>query len=264
MNKKAGMSTESVKISIKRPNVKLLESAGVPAKSQKKFALIFEHVIKDVTKQVATQMHAHYRKLHESKLARRDAILAKQMDTYLSYVVEEWMKNNRVGIRSQLRSQLAEEFLGGFQKLMREHYIDVPASKVNVVNELSKQVTLLKKSLSEQTAQKLKLRRIAESANKGRIVAQFTKNGKLSESQSAKLQKLAENTQYVSAADFREKLQMLAESYFGAPAKKNLKVLPEVTLTEDVVVTGKKKTSTDPDVAAVASMLKRQADAAKW
>ena len=254
--KKGEKVDESVHIRIRRPNVKLLEAAGLPAKAQKKVSLIFESVIKDVTKQVANQIASHYKKLHESKLAQRDVVLAKQMDSYLNYVVEEWVKTNRVPIRTALKSQLAEEFLSGFQKLMKEHYIEVPESKVNVVNVLSKQVSQLKKSLNEQTANKMKYRRIAEAANKGRIVAEFTKNTKLSEGQSAKLSKLAEDVPYTTAKDFREKVGMLAESYFGG-GKKALKVLPEEkVLTEETTV----KTSSDPDVQMIAAMLKRQAD----
>lgn len=266
---------EAVTIHIKRPNVKLLEAAGIPAKSQKKVALIFETVVKDVTKQVATQMHRHYRKLHEEKLARRDAILTKQMDAYLSYVVEDWVKNNRIGIRTALKSQLAEEFLAGFQKLMKEHYIEVPESKVDVVKELSNQVTRLKRSLTEQTAQKLKLRGIAEAANKARIVSDFGKKAKLSESQSAKLDKLTESVQYTNAKDFREKLGMLAESYFGIK-----KPVTKVQGTEDVssgrkgvrlteekiedVKPGTRKTSGDPDIDLIAATLAHQKKLAEW
>jgi len=254
---------ESVHIRIRRPNVKLLEAAGLPAKAQKKVALIFESVIKDVTKQVANQIAAHYKKLHESKLAKRDVVLAKQMDAYLNYVVEEWVKTNRVPIRTALKSQLAEEFLSGFQKLMKEHYIEVPESKVNVVNVLTKQVAALKKSLNEQTANKMKYRRIAEAANKGRIVSDFTKTAKLSEGQSAKLAKLTEDVPYTNAKDFREKVGMLAESYFGGGEKKKaLKVLPEekIQLQEEKG----RKPAADPDVEVIAQTLKRQAQSQKW
>jgi hypothetical protein len=272
--KKSEKVDEAVHIHIKRPNVKLMEAAGIPAKAQKKVALIFETVIKDVTVQVSKQVAAHYKKLHESKLAKRDAVLAKQMDAYLNYVVEEWVKTNRVPVRTALKSQLAEEFLGAFQKLMKEHYIDVPEGKVDVVKTLSKQVAVLKKSLTEQVSQKLKLRQIAEAANKARIVAQFCKNGKLSEAQSAKLEKLAEGTQYTNSADFREKVGMLAESYFGSGKKPVAKVsgtegiadksLNGKRLTEETIQEDGKKGTGDPDVQLIADTLKRQSAAAKW
>jgi hypothetical protein len=266
--KKGEKVDEALKIRITRPNVKLMEAAGIPAAAQKKVALIFETVVKDVTMQVSKQVAAHYKKLHESKLAKRDAVLAKQMDAYLNYVVEEWVKTNRVPIRTALKSQLAEEFLSGFQKLMKEHYIDVPESKVNVVKELSKQVAVLKKSLNEQVDAKLKLRKIAEAANKGRHVAEFTKNAKLSEAQAAKLGKLAEGVAYTNASEFREKLGMLAESYFGNGKKPVTKVAGteggKRLVEEKIAVEKGSKTSGDPDVDMIAATLKRQADASKY
>jgi hypothetical protein len=248
LDKKGGMKAEALKIRIKLPNTNLFESAGVPKKAQARVGVVFESVIKDVTKQISTQVSAHYRKLHEQKLARRDAILAKQMDSYLNYVVEEWVTTNKVAIRTSLRSQLAEEFLGGLQRLFTEHYIDVPESKVDVVKTLTKQVSALKTSLNEQVAQKLKLRSLAEAANKARIVAQFARSQRLSEAQIVKLEKLAESTAYTTAKEFREKLTMLSESYFPKP-QKNLRHLEEENLgTEETVKTT--KSHADPAVAA--------------
>ena len=250
---------ESVKVRIKLPNTKLFESAGVAPKTQKKIAVVFEQAIRETTKQVASQVHAHYKRLHEQRLAKRDAAMAKQMDNYLSYVTEEWMKANRPVIRKSLRTQLAEEFLDGLQKLFKEHYIDVPDSKVDVLGKLTEQNAKLKASLNEQHAQKLKLRRLAEAANKARIVAEFARG--MSDVSTAKLHKLAEDTQYTSAKDFREKLSMLRESYFPKPAP-NVKTLPEENIQDEP---SKSKTKgIDPDVNAVADMLTRSAASAKW
>jgi hypothetical protein len=92
-------------------------------------------------------------------------------------------------------------------------------------------------------------------------VAEFVKGAKLSEAQVAKLNKLAEDVPYTTAKEFREKLSMLAESYFAGGEKKKLKTLPEekIQLQEE-----KKRVSSDPDVALIAATLKRQADSQKW
>lgn len=251
---------ESVKIRIKLPSAKLFESVNMSAKTQKKVAVVFEQAIRHTTKQVAAQLHAHYKKLHESRLRKRDAVMAKQMDNYLSYVTEEWMKANRPIIRTSLRAQLAEEFLNGLQRLFREHYIDVPASRVNVVEKLAAQNAKLKASLNEQHAQKLKLRRLAERANKGRIVAEFARG--MSTVSAAKLHKLAEDSQYTSAKDFREKLSMLKESYFPKSAP-NVKTLPEENIQDETPAKSKQK-GVDPDVAAFADVISRQSASAKW
>lgn len=251
---------EAVKVRIKLPNAKLFESAGLAPKTQRKVAVVFEQVVRDTTKQVAAQVHAHYKKLHEQRLRERDTVMAKQMDNYLSYVVEEWMKANRPVIRKSLRTQLAEEFLSGLQRLFKEHYIDVPDSKVDVVAKLTEQNAKLKASLNEQHAQKLKLRRLAESANKARIVAEFARG--MSEVSAAKLHKLAEDTQYTTAKDFREKLTMLKESYFPKGGPKVTK-LPEEEV-QDVTPKSSPAKGIDPDVNAIAEVLASQAKTAKW
>ena len=251
---------ESLKIRIKLPQAKLFESANMSAKTQKKVGVVFEQAVRETTKQIASQVHAHYKKLHEQKLAQRDAVMAKQMDSYLTYVVEEWSKANRVQLRQSLRAQLAEEFMSALKQVFVEHYIDVPESKVDVVAKLTEDVRKLRRSLNEQHASKLKLRKLAEAANKARIVAESSRG--MSEASAAKLQKLAEDTQYTTAKDFREKVALLKESYFPKGA-------PKLTqkLEEDVQEPAKQESKTvaaDPDVNAIAQTLSRQATQSKW
>jgi hypothetical protein len=255
---------EAVKIRIKLPDAKLFESANMSAKTQKKVGVVFEAAIRETTKQVAAQLHRHYKRLFESRSAKREAVLAKQMDSYLSYVVEEWNKANQVQIRQSLRAQLAEEFLSGLQRLFKEHYIAVPESKVNVVEKLTEEVQGLRRELNRVHGDKLKLRRLAEAANKARIVAEFGKG--LSEAQGAKLQKLAESTPYTSAKDFREKVTLLKESYFASnPSAKAPKMtrLPEDDVQEQVVPKSLRQ-SNDPMIDTIAQALTQQAKASKW
>jgi predicted DNA-binding protein len=210
------LKTESTKprLQIKMPSATtaaLFESAGVPAKAQKKMALIFEAAIKDVTKQVSDQLNAHHMKLHEARTsAYRDA-LTKQVGSYLDYVVEEWVATNKVAIRQSLRSQVAESFMDGLKSLFNEHNVEVPQSKVDVLEQLSSEVKGLKAALNEQQTKMLRLHKLAESANKARIVSDFALSARLSEEQTNKLKKLAESVTYTSAKEFREKVSMLKE-----------------------------------------------------
>lgn len=251
---------ESLKIRVKIPAVTLSESV-IPAKKQKAVRALFEQHVRAVTKQIAKQVSSHYKKLHESKIAKRDAAMAKQMDAYLSYVVEEWVKANRVSIRQSLRTQLAEEFLTGLQRLFKEHYIDVPESKVDVVRKLTEQNEKLKSKLTEQHASKMKLKKLAEAANKARIVAEF--GATMSEAERAKLSKLAESTSYKNSKDFRAKLAVLKENYFPKTEKRT-KDLPAENV--QVIKEETKKTadaSVDPDIAAINEALRRSAGT-KW
>lgn len=257
--------SESVKVHIKLPNLNtaaLFEEAGVPAASQKRMAVLFESAVKDVSKQVSKQVSSHYAKLNEQNIANYKRVMGKQVDAYLNYVIEEWISGNKVAVRQTLRTQMAESLMDGLKALFLEHHVDIPQSKVDVVKKLTEDVAKLKKSLNEQTEQKMKLRRLAEAANKARIVAQFVRGANLSEQQIVKLEKFAEDVNYTTAAEFREKLTMLRESYFPA-GKKELVHLPE----EAIVVTEEKKakaTNADPLIAATLAASKQMNDADKW
>jgi pyridoxine 5'-phosphate synthase PdxJ len=159
-------------------------------------------------------------------------------------------------VRSSLRTELSENFLNGLQKLFTEHYIDVPESKTDVVKSLTRHVETLKRQVNEQYAEKLKLHRLAETANKKRIVATFARD--MSESQAGKLEKLAEDTQYVNANDFREKLSMLKESYFKKQPSRATR-LPEENVQE-VTEQGAVKGEAD----MVADAITRQAKSSDW
>ncbi len=258
--------TESVKLKVSLPKSNLFESVGLSAKAQKSVGVLFESAIKDVTKQVSGQLHKHYKAVMESKVTAIKADMTAKTDQYLNYVVEEWMKTNKVSVRKSLRTQLAEDFLDGLHKLFKEHYISIPDSKVDVVEQLTKQVTKLKTALNEEHSKKVALRELAVSANKARIVSDTVRTLKLSEAQVAKFVKLAEGVTYTSAKDFRSKLGMLQESFFSndGKGKKTLteQHLPEAAvLAEETATTH--KTSGDPDIDAIAATISRQAKTQK-
>ena len=247
---------EALKISIKMPEASLFESAGFNVKQQKKVASIFESAIKSTTRQVGKQIHEHYSKVHKKRLAEHRQLIENRLNTYLDVVVEEWVETNRPAVRSSLRTELSENFLNGLQKLFTEHYIDVPESKTDVVKSLTQHVETLKRQVNEQYTEKLKLHRLAETANKKRIVATFARD--MSESQAGKLEKLAEDTQYVNANDFREKLSMLKESYFEKQPSRATR-LPEENVQE-VSERGVAKGEAD----MVADAITRQAKSSDW
>ena len=243
--------SESVRIKIRMPKTNIFESAGFNAKQQKQVAALFESAIKDTARDISVKLNEAYKARTARKIAESEQKLTDRLNTYLSVVTEQWMDDNRVSVRQNLRTELSENFLKGLQSLFKEHYIDVPDSKVDVVETLTQEVEALKSKLNESASSNLKLRRLAEAANKKRIVAEFARN--MSETQAVKLAKLAENTEYVDAKDFREKLSMLKESYFGGKGESQVQRLPE----EDVQVV-KEQTGVKSEADAVADVISRQ------
>lgn len=72
--------------------------------------------------------------------------LVGKVDSYLNYVVESWMEENKLAIHSGLRTEIAEGFMDKMKDLFVESYIDVPESKVDLVDELASQVDELEEN----------------------------------------------------------------------------------------------------------------------
>ena len=66
--------------------------------------------------------------------------LSTKIDEYLNYIAENWMSENEVAIESTLRNELMEEFIDGLKNLFASHYVNVPESKIDVVEALADKV----------------------------------------------------------------------------------------------------------------------------
>jgi hypothetical protein len=132
-------------------------------------------------------------------------------------MVEEWMKENELAVEKGLRAEIVEDFIGGLRNLFVEHYIDIPADKVDVVEQLTTKVEELEDSLNEQINKGVELTKALNEQKK--IEAIYTACEGLSQTQVEKLKSLAENVEFTTEEEFVAKLDVLKESYFKAEVK---------------------------------------------
>lgn len=139
--------------------------------------------------------------------------IVTNVDKYLSYVAEEWVKENKVAIRSTLKSEIAEDFIQGLKSLFEENYIDLPDVKVDVVATLEGEIAALKEELSNKIEDIIELNEQLSVYDVSSVLDEMTHG--LTYNQAEKLKVLAENISYESADEFRSKVGILRESYFG-------------------------------------------------
>ena len=181
-----------------------------------KAATVFESAVNSKVKEIAEQMEADVQTNYEQDIAKAKEELTEKVDSYLSYVVEEWMKENEIALERGIKGEIAEDFISGLKKLFAEHYIDVPDEKYNVLEEQASKIEDLEKKLNEQIEKNVALnRRLAESS--ADVVFGEVTEG-LAASQKEKLATLVENVEFESETDYREKLVTLKESYFPSNA----------------------------------------------
>jgi hypothetical protein len=181
-------------------------------------AAVVARVNSEVTKAVE--------KLTESNTAELEAAkvkLSEEVDAYMTYVVETWMKENQVGVDAGLRTEVAESFIAGLKDLFVENYIEVPEDQVNVVESLSTDLEASKSRLNEEIEKSIALsdkivqlekQAVLESASKGLVATD-----------AERLVKLVEGVEFDSKEMFADKVTVIKEAHFKTASKKSAETL---------------------------------------
>tara|TARA_B100001113_G_scaffold237383_1_gene195162 strand:+ start:2372 stop:3544 length:1173 start_codon:yes stop_codon:yes gene_type:complete len=177
-----------------------------------KAATIFETAIKSKVKEIAEEMEAESKKRFEEETSQAKAELVEKVDSYLSYVVEEWMKENELALERGIKGEIAEDFISGLKKLFEDHYINVPDEKYNVLEDQASKIDELQKKLDESIEKNVELSKQSNKYKAEEIKNDAAKD--LTETAKEKFNKLAEEVDYSTEADYRQKITTIKESYF--------------------------------------------------
>jgi len=178
-----------------------------------KAATVFETAIKSKVKEIAEDMQADFDKKFVEETSKSKDELVEKVDSYLAYVVEEWMKENELALERGIKGEIAEDFISGLKKLFEDHYIDVPDEKYNVLEDQSSKIDELNNKLNESIAKNVELTKENGNFKKDQIVDEASEN--LTDTQKEKFNKLAEEIDYKNEEDFKTKVATVKESYFG-------------------------------------------------
>ena len=195
-------------------DVKALVSsdADLSEEFKDKAATIFEAAVKTRIKEQTKILEAQFDKKLASETETVKEAMVEKVDSYLNYVVEEWMKENELAVERGIRTEIAEDFITGLKGLFKEHYIDVPEEKYNVLDDLTDQVKDLEGKLNEQIEKNVNLSKDVSESNREKLIAQVSED--LADTEKEKFSSMAENVEYDSAEKFQEKLETIKESYF--------------------------------------------------
>ena len=178
-----------------------------------KAATVFESAVNSKVKEIAEAMEADVQTNYEQDIAKAKEELTEKVDSYLSYVVEEWMKENEIALERGIKGEIAEDFISGLKKLFAEHYIDVPDEKYNVLEDQASKIEELEKKLNEQIEKNVELNKDNAEKSRKEIMAEVA--GDLADTAKEKFAKLAEEIEWSDAESFKKKCETIKESYFG-------------------------------------------------
>lgn len=206
-----------------------------------KATTIFEAAVHARAEEVIAETEAALTEQFEEAVEQIKEDLASKVDDYLNYMVEEWVKENEIAIESGLKSEIVEDFIDGLKNLFTEHYIDIPADKVDVVEELTAKVEELESSLNEQINASVELSKIINEHKKNEAIHAVCEG--LTQTQVEKMKSLAEGVDFTTEEEFADKLNTLKESYFKA----DVKVADNSALDDEVQIEEEKQTTKSAD-----------------
>jgi len=183
-----------------------------------------------VIARVNNEMEKVTSKLEEqtaTQLVEFKEALVEKVDGYLNYVVEQYMEENKLAVESGLRTEIAEDFIQGMKTLFKEHFIEVPEEKYDVLEEMQTKSEDLQSKLDESITQSIELAKELNALKAASILDEQTKD--LAATEAEKLKKLVEGVDFDSEDLYREKVSVIKENYFPKAPKQS----PEKMLVEE-------------------------------
>ncbi|UNH61294.1 prohead core protein [Synechococcus phage S-SZBM1] len=218
---------ETIALDLSADVAALTEGEDLSEEFKQKAATIFEAAVVTRLNEELERIHEEYAKVLEEEIETVKSELAEQVDEYLSYAVNKWVKDNELALEHGIKTEMAESVMAGLKQVFVENFIDLPDEKVDLVDEMIGQLDTMEQKLNEQIEENVELTREIGGYIKNGIVSELSEG--LSLSQREKLATLAEAVEFEDEETFREKVTTLRESYFSTK--------PEVTtVTEDVEV----------------------------
>ena len=146
--------------------------------------------------------------------------LTEVVDQYLTYVGQEWLQENKIEIESGLRTEIAENFMNGLKELFENSFMEVPEEKVDLVDDLFEEKEKLEQTLNQAIEENLQLKTNLVTQM---CIEQFVNVSKgLTDTEIEKLATLVENVDFTTIEQYRDKVQLLKDSYFGNGSQTNI------------------------------------------
>jgi hypothetical protein len=186
------------------------------------------HEVEQLTAELSEQNAVEFETLKEG--------LVEKVDSYLNYVIEQWMKDNEIAVEQGLRTEVAEDFMLGLKNLFQEHYFEVPEDRIDVLEDMSAKVDAASTKLDETIAANVALKTELDGIKRDRIVEAACKD--LTATDAEKMSKLLEGVEFDNETLFAEKVKVVKENYFPG----NTPASPEKMLEEQVQNQGEKVT----------------------
>ena len=211
----------------------LVDGEELSEEFKTKAATIFESAVKSKVRTELERIQEENDKVIEEMAEQTMTDLVEKVDDYMNYVVEQWMEDNQLAIERGLKGEIAEDFISGLKNLFEDHYIDVPDEKYDILEANLTKIEELEEKLNKQIEENIQLKKAKGELVKESMIADIADG--MTDTETEKFQSLVEDVEFSDEDSYKEKLQTIKESYFGATEVKTGEVLTEEGTTETPV-----------------------------
>jgi hypothetical protein len=190
----------------------LLSGENLSEEFQEKAKTIFEAALKTRAAQLKEAIEAQYEQALLEEVEAIKADLEERVDSYLEYVAEEWLEENRLQVETGIKVKVTESFLEGLKNLCEQHYVEMPEEKYDVLEGMVEKLDEMEEKLNEQIEKNIRLNQRLSESVADKILDEVSEG--LAVTQKEKLATLSESVEFEGETSYREKLTTLRESYF--------------------------------------------------
>ena len=219
-----------------------------------KASAIFEAAYKSKVSAEIDRLESEYAQNLESEVNDLNESLVEKVDSYLNYVVENWINENEVAIEAGLRTEIAEQFMDSLQTVFKEHYIEVPEGKANLIDDLADQVAELEEQLNKTTEDNIQLHEKSQSFERADVVRRQSSG--LAVTEAERLASLVEDIDFDDVQTFEMKVKTIKESYFDKEVKESVDEADALAGEQDNTLTESKSSSMNAYTQAISKHIK--------
>ena len=249
---KSKKEEKELEIDVSEDVAALIDGEDLSEEFKTKAATIFEAAVKSKISKIRKQIRDESKTYMENQTEAIQTEMTEKMDEYMNYVVKEWMEENKLAVEQGVRNEVTESFISGLKKLFEEHYIDVPSEKEDVFESLVQEVAELETKLDEQTQKHMDTLNELNTYKAKDAFHEITDG--MVDTDIEKMRELIEDVDYESDEQYKEKLNIIKNSYFKSDKK--LDDNKKTAGTNKKIADGTSDSSMDSVMSAISSLSK--------
>jgi hypothetical protein len=214
---KKSKKDEEIEVDVSEDVSALIDGEDLSEEFKTKAATIFEAAVKSKIAKIRKQIRDENKIENDERTETLQADMTEKMDTYLNYAIKEWMEENKLAVEQGVRNEVTESFISGLKKLFEEHYIDVPKEKEDVFESLVVENKELEEKLDEQSAKHMDTVKELNTYKAKDAFRDITDG--MVDTDVEKMKELTEDVSFETDEQYREKLNVIKNSYFKSDQK---------------------------------------------